>query len=84
MVICGMEAAPVFPAQLVCIRFAEYVDEISRLGRLRAVFVMRPDSRADGGHVGAGGERLIFNRRPELCRDALTHPTRLREFIPPG
>lgn len=52
MVICERgrsKAAPVFPAKLVYTRFAEYVDEISHLGRLWAVFVTRLHSRADGG-----------------------------------
>lgn len=52
MVICERgrsKAAPVFPTELVYTRFAEYVDEISHLGRLWAVFVIRLHSRADGG-----------------------------------
>lgn len=32
---------------------------------------------------GAGGKRLIFNRRPELCHDVLMYPNRLLESIPP-
>lgn len=71
------------PPNLFIQGLAEYVDEISHPGRLWAVFVLRLDGRADGVHVGAGGERLIFNRRPELCHDVLTHPSRRLEFIRP-
>lgn len=80
----GVEKPLLFsPPNLFIQGLAEYVDEISHPGRLWAVFVPRLDGRADGVHVGAGGERLIFNRRPELCHDVLTHPSRRLEFIRP-
>lgn len=69
------KAAPVFPTELVYTRFAEYADEISHLGRLCCSVGQMV--------VGAGGKRLIFNRRAELCHDVLMHPNRLLEFIPP-
>lgn len=60
---------------------AEYADEISHLGCLRAVFLRRSVSQAqlgaDGGQTDTGRERLIFNRSADLCHDVFKHPTNL-------
>lgn len=90
MVICERgrsKASPVFPAKLVYTRFDEYVDEISHLGRLWAVFVTRLHSRADGGRcrrqaLDIQQEKWTLPWCPDASKQAAgVHPPRMDEWM---